>query len=79
MSRFCNKNRKESKIKNMFPKLKKEKQTRKSKAYVVRHANTKRLQQSSIIYMQNLLNNHQNSIQKSHEVKMMNGNRYYCL
>ena len=54
---FAIKSTKNPKLKHMFPKLKNAKQTRKSKAYFVQHANTKRLKQSSIIYMQNLLNN----------------------
>ena len=44
------------KLKHMFPKVNKTK-SRKSKKFFVQHANTKRLQQSAIIYMQNLLNN----------------------
>ena len=55
----CCKNPKTS---SMLPKNKKihNMDTRKSEVYKVQHANTERLQKSSIIYMQNLLNDLQN-------------------
>ena len=53
---FAKKCTKNSKLKHMFPIVNKRK-NRKSKKFLVQHANTKRLQQSAIIYMQNLLNN----------------------
>ena len=52
---FAVKTTKHPRLKNMFPTIKKS-ITRKPATYFVQHANTKRLQQSSIIYMQNLLN-----------------------
>ena len=44
----------------MFPENQKkhEMQTRKHEEYLVQHANTARLKKSSIIYMQNQLNEH---------------------
>ena len=53
---FAVKCTKHPKLKQMFPKLKKSK-IRKPATYFVQHAYTKRLKQSAIIYMQNLLNN----------------------
>jgi hypothetical protein len=46
------------KTSHMFPKNQKRQfmDTRKTEVYKVQHANTERLQKSSIIYMQNLLN-----------------------
>ena len=53
----CTKN---PRTKSMFPENKKthEMLTRNPEKYIVQHANTKRLQNSSIIYMQHLLNEH---------------------
>ena len=59
----CTKN---PRLKQMFPTIKKSK-IRKPATYFVQHANTKRLKQSAIIYMQNLLNDdkqRQENIQK---------------
>ena len=49
-------------MKKMFPLKDKhhDMQTRQPEKYVVQHANTERLKKSSIIYMQNLLNIHEN-------------------
>ena len=54
---------KNSKTANMFPENKKTHQmeTRVPEKYEVQHANNERLKNSSIIYMQNLLNIHENS------------------
>ena len=48
----------------MFPENKKTHNmlTRKPDKYIVQHANTKRLQNSSIIYMQHLLNEHAQNV-----------------
>ena len=55
---FAKKCTKHEKLKHLFPKNSKEHQmnTRNSEVYKVYHANTKRFQQSPIIFMQNLLN-----------------------
>ena len=52
---FAVKCTKHPRLKQMFPTMKKSK-IRKPAKYFVQHANTKRLQQSAIIHMQNLLN-----------------------
>ena len=59
--RFAQKCTKNPKTQNMFP-LKKKKHImniRKTEKYEVQHANTDRLRKSSIIFMQNLLNQHE--------------------
>ena len=43
-------------LSDLFPLNENEKETRNKEKYVVTHANTDRLRNSSIIYMQNLLN-----------------------
>ena len=55
---FAKKCTKHSKLKEMFPKNEKEHKMNKRNVeiYKVQHANTKRCQQSPIIYMQKLLN-----------------------
>ena len=57
----CTKN---PRTKSMFPENKKTHNmlTRKPDKYIVQHANTKRLQNSSIIYMQHLLNEHAQNV-----------------
>ena len=59
---FALKTSKNPKMKKMFPLKDKhhDMQTRQPEKYVVQHANTERLKKSSIIYMQNLLNIHEN-------------------
>ena len=56
--KFAQKCLKNPKTKNMFPENKKihKMETRNPEKYIVQHANTERLRKSSIIYMQNLLN-----------------------
>ena len=58
--RFALKSSKNPKCKSMFPINEKDHtmKTRKNEKFKVQHANTERLKKSSIIYMQNLLNNH---------------------
>ena len=59
---FALKTSKNPKMKKMFSLKDKhhDMQTRQPEKYVVQHANTERLKKSSIIYMQNLLNIHEN-------------------
>ena len=59
---FALKSAQNPKTMKMFPIREKqhEMETRKGEKYVVQHANTERLKNTSIIYMQNLLNNHEN-------------------
>ena len=59
----CTKN---TKLFNMFPKNQKkhEMKTRNTEVYQVDFSHTNRLQKSSIIYMEKLLNEHESSIQK---------------
>ena len=59
---FARKTAKNPKFENMFKLNSKEHpmETRKMEKYEVQHANTTRLKNSSIIYMQNLLNQHEN-------------------
>ena len=59
---FALKCAKNPKTKKMFPIREKEHEmeTRKGEKYLVQHTNTERLKNSSIIDMQNLLNNHEN-------------------
>ena len=54
------------KTKHMFPENNKkhEMETRKSEKYLVQHANTARLKNSSIIYMQHQLNEHEKIISR---------------
>ena len=63
---FARKCTKHEKLKHMFPRNKKEHQmdTRYTEVYKVQHANTSRLQNSAIIYMQRLLNDDEESKQK---------------
>ena len=58
---FAQKCSRNPKLKNMFPKNDKmhTMETRNTEKYKVQHANTERLRKSSIIYMQNLLNEHE--------------------
>ena len=58
---FAIKSSKHSKLKHMFPKNENHTQmnTRFKEKFKVEHANTERLKNSSIIYMQNLLNKHE--------------------
>ena len=59
---FSLKTTKNEKMKKMFPLRNKEHEmiTRQPEKYIVHQANTERLKKSSIIYMQNLLNMHEN-------------------
>ena len=63
-SDFAVKCTKHEKFKHMFPKFKKihAMLTRKSETFKVQHANTERLKKSPIIYMQRLLNSHDEKI-----------------
>ena len=53
---------KNPKTKKMFPEAKKihQMEIRKTEKYQVQHANTERLRKSSVIYLQNLLNQFEN-------------------
>ena len=66
--RFAQKCLKNDKTKQMFPKSSKNHDMliRKSEKYEVEHANTARFQNSSIPYMQNLLNKHEEELNRRH-------------
>ena len=59
---FANRAQKHPKFKHMFPKNDKTHQmgTKKQETFKVQHAHTDRLKDSSIIFMKNLLNKHEN-------------------
>ena len=65
--KFAQKCVKNNKTKNMFPLNNKyhNMNTRNTDKYQVQHANTGRLKDSSIIYMQNLLNEHEETLSRN--------------
>ena len=64
---FAQKCAKNPKTKDMFPLKNKSHimETRKHEKYLVQHANTERLKNSSIIFMQNMLNEHERQKQET--------------
>ena len=63
MLSFCIKTSKNEKFRDMFPLKSKEHtmNTRKPEKFEVQHAHTERLKQSTVMFMQNFLNDHENS------------------